>query len=194
VTGFKSRAGSVDPGAVRRAALALLLAASALAGAPAAAEIYRCTGPDGKTLFTTDRAACPGAERHAPGREVQRVGGGSGGAAEPGAPAAPAAAAPSAESEDAQATMWRRKRTDAEAELRDIDRSYDELSEIVTWCNRGGDLIVEDDVGVRKDYSCDEAHESYERATERRKELKRYLAGGLEDECRRAGCLPGWVR
>ena len=47
---------------------------------------------------------------------------------------------------------------------------------------------------MREDYSCDEAHESYERATERRKELKRYLAGGLEDECRRAGCLPGWVR
>jgi hypothetical protein len=90
--------------------------------------------------------------------------------------------------------MWKRKRTEAEAELRDIERKLDELEEIVTWCNRGGGLIVEDDVGVRKDYSCDEAHETHERATERRKELKRYLGGGLEDECRRAGCLPGWVR
>jgi Domain of unknown function (DUF4124) len=196
---FKSAAGPVDPNTVRSAALALLLAAFALAGSPAAAEIYRCTGADGKTLFTADAAACPGAQRHAPTREVQRVGPAQGAEAdaaeEAGSPAAPGRAAePVAETEDAQAAMWRRKRTDAEAELGEIERSYEELEEIITWCNRGGDLIVEDRVGLREDYSCDEAREAYETATGRRKELKRYLAGGLEDECRRAGCLPGWIR
>jgi len=83
---------------------------------------------------------------------------------------------------------------DAEGALQDIERNFDELEEIVTWCNRGGELVIEDRVGVRDDYSCDEARESHERASARRKELKRYLSGGLEDECRRAGCLPGWVR
>jgi hypothetical protein len=181
---------------MRRAAPALLLAALCAAGAPAAAEIYRCKGPDGKTLFTSSAAACPGAERHDPSREVQRVPSDSGEA--PGEADVPGAldagAEPAPESEDAQAAMWKRKRTEAEGELRDIDRNFDELEEIVTWCNRGGDLVVEDKVGVREDYSCDEARESYERANGRRKQLKRYLAGGLEDECRRAGCLPGWVR
>jgi hypothetical protein len=196
---FKSAAGRVDPETVRSAALALLLAAFALAGSPAAAEIYRCTGADGKTLFTADPGACPGAQRHAPTREVQRVEPAQGAeedtAQDGGSPAAPGMATePAAETEDAQAAMWQRKRTDAEAELGEIERSYEELGEIVTWCNRGGDLVVEDHVGVREDYSCDQALEDYERATGRRKELKRYLAGGLEDECRRAGCLPGWIR
>ena len=199
---FKSPAPPVDPSPMRFVARAVVLAAFFLAGAPGAAEIYRCTGADGKTLFTSDQAACPGAERHDPSRDVQRMQEEPDPSAEElTEPGAPGAQDPGAkredepvEGEDAQAAMWQRKRTDAEAELRDIDRSYDELEEIVTWCNRGGDLVVEDKVGVREDYSCDEARESYERATGRRKELKRYLAGGLEDECRRAGCLPGWVR
>jgi uncharacterized protein DUF4124 len=200
---FKSPAPPVDPWLMRLVARALLLAAFALAGAPAAAEIYRCTGADGKTLFTSDQAACPGAERHDPSRDVQRMQEepdpspeelgepGAPGAQDPGAPPT---AEPVVEGEDAQAAMWQRKRTDSEAELREIERSYDELEEIVTWCNRGGDLVVEDPTGVREDYSCDEARASYEGASSRRKELKSYLAGGLEDECRRAGCLPGWVR
>jgi hypothetical protein len=195
VSGFKSPAGRVDPEAVRSAALALLFAAFALAGGPAAAEIYRCTGPDGKTLFTADAAACPGAKKHAPSREVQRVEPSRGSEEEAGSPASRGQQPePVAEAEDAQAAMWQRKRTEAEAELGEIERSYDELEEIITWCNRGGDLVVEDRLGVREDYSCDEAEEAYDRATDRRKELKRYLAGGLEDECRRAGCLPGWIR
>ena len=192
---FKSPGAPVDPKPMRRAAGALL-AAFALAGTPAAADIYRCTGPDGKTLFTSDQAACPGAVRHDPSRDVQRMQPEPGPSAEePGAPGArDPGAAPAPESEDAQAAMWRRKRSEAEAELQEIERGYDELEEIITWCNRGGDLVVEDHVGVREDYSCDEARESYERAASRRKELKHYLAGGLEDECRQAGCLPGWVR
>jgi hypothetical protein len=197
VSRFKSAAGRVDPETVRAAALALLLAACTLAGVPAAAEIYRCTGPDGKTLFTADAAACPGAQRHAPTREVQRVEPkrGPDEGAEEGSPAAPGMQGePVGETEDAQAAMWQRKRTDAEAELGELERGYGELEEIITWCNRGGDLVVEDRLGVREDYSCDEAREAYEKASGRRKELKRYLAGGLEDECRRAGCLPGWIR
>jgi Domain of unknown function (DUF4124) len=184
---------------VRLPAAALLSAfCAALAATPGAAEIYRCPGPDGKPTFTSDPASCPGAERHDPSRDVQRIQQEpepSPLEAEPGAPGAPdpgAEAAP--QGEDAQAAMWQRKRSEAEQELRQIERSYGELEEIVTWCNRGGDLVVEDHVGVREDYSCDDARESYERASGRRKELKGYLAGGLEEECRRAGCLPGWVR
>ena len=90
--------------------------------------------------------------------------------------------------------MWKRKRVEAEAEQRDLQRNVAELKEVVTWCNRGGDLVLEDDVGVRQEYDCDDAHATLEKTTARLAELRRYLAGGLEDECRRAGCLPGWIR
>ncbi|HEX2484101.1 MAG TPA: hypothetical protein VHQ66_02300 [Myxococcota bacterium] len=184
------------------AALGGALAAALLLGAQARGEMYRCTGPGGEPIFTSDASACPGAKPHEPRREVQRaptIPGWSGdpalaadgpGRADRGAP--PAALA--TDSEDAQAAMWRRKRTQAQEELRGLERGESELREIVSWCNRGGELVVEDEVGLRDRYDCSDARDAYERASARLRELRAYLAGGLDDECRRAGCLPGWVR
>ncbi len=177
------------------AVCALLAAALALAAAGAGAEIYRCQGPDGKTIYTSDAAACPGALPHAPSRDVQRLEGSSAGQDEGAPPGALAGDGPDLpESEDAQAAMWKRKRLDAEAELREVDRGIVEFKEVVTWCNRGGDLMLEDKMGVREDYSCDDAQGTYDKLSRRQKELRHYLGGGLEDECRRSGCLPGWIR
>jgi hypothetical protein len=186
---------------VARVALAV---GAALLAAPAGAEMYRCDGPDGRPVFTSDASVCPGAVRHQPSRDVQRVPGAapswSGDPALAGeapgrtGPRAAPPAAPGGEIEDAQAAMWRRKRSQAEEELRGLERGEDELQEIVSWCNRGGELVVEDEVGLRDRYDCTDAREAYERASARLKELRAYLRGGLEDECRRAGCLPGWIR
>jgi|GEM_PF-1215590 len=182
----------------RRAAVAAALAAAlvAAAAAPGAAEIYRCAGPDGQPRYTSDPAACPGAARHRPRREVQRVPAAAPGAAaadagpRPGAvPAADAAAAA-----DAEAATWRRKRRDAEAAVADLERGIEELRELVTWCNRGGELAVEDEIGMRDAYDCADAREAYADASTRLEGLRAYLDGGLEEECRRAGCLPGWIR
>jgi hypothetical protein len=179
-----------------RAGLGVLVA-GLLAALPAGAQhIYRCTGPDGETFFTSDAAACDRAERHEPTHDVQHVDSPKtpqAGVSAPGA-AAPAAAPAEPPSEDAQAAMWKRKRTDAEAELMELEHKIQDFDEIVSWCNRGGGLVVEDKVGVRKDYDCDDARSSYDNLSSRRTELKKYLNGGLEDECRRAGCLPGWLR
>jgi hypothetical protein len=181
---------------MRGAASLVLGVALALAARPAGGEIYRCKGPDGKTIFTSDAAACPGTLPHAPSRDVQRVDGApdgpDGGGHAPGALAGEAGELP--ESDDAQAAMWKRKRVGAEVELAEIDRSIGDFREVVTWCNRGGDLVLEDKVGVREEYSCEEAQATYDKLSRRQKELRRYLNGGLEDECRRAGCLPGWIR
>jgi hypothetical protein len=189
---------------VRSAAapLAGVLAGALLLGAPARAEMYRCTGPGGEPVFTSDASACPGAKPHAPHREVQHAPSAPAWSGDPtlaadgpgrvGRGAAPAPLAP--DSEDAQAAMWRRKRTQAQEELRGLQRGEGELREIVSWCNRGGELVVEDEVGLRDRYDCADAREAYERASARLRELRAYLAGGLEDECRRAGCLPGWIR
>jgi hypothetical protein len=169
------------------------LVAGLLAAVPAGAQhIYRCTGPEGETYFTSDAATCDRAERHEPTRDVQHVDPAR--TPDPGVSAPGAAAPAEPPSEDAQAAMWKRKRTDAEAELTELEHKLQDFDEIVSWCNRGGGLVVEDKVGVRKDYDCDDARSSYENLSSRRTELKKYLNGGLEDECRRAGCLPGWLR
>jgi hypothetical protein len=204
VSPFKSSGGSDDRIGMRiRGILALALLASV--AAPAGAEMYRCEGPDGTITFTGNAAACPGATPHAPSRDLQRLDSedaadeplapeGDGTAPPADAPAAPAKRRDPAEGDDAQAAMWKRKRIDAENESRAIEHDLTEFDEMVTWCNRGGGLVLEDRVGVRKDYSCAEARDQHERLGARAAELKRYLAGGLEEECRRAGCLPGWLR
>jgi len=197
VNGFKSGRGRDDLPVVRVATPLLAKAALPLAlalAAPASGEIYRCRGADGQDHFTSDAAACPGAQKHQPSREVQRLGGGEAAREEsdPKAPA-PAAAEPPL-SEDAQAAMWKRKRTEAESERSRLSRSLVELEEVVTWCNRGGDLALEDELGMRQEYDCADAQATYAKQTARLSELRRYLASGLEEECRRAGCLPGWIR
>lgn len=190
---FKWKRGPDDFGGMGRPVALLIPLALALAG-PARGEMYRCTGPDGRDFFTSNAAACPGAQRHQPSREVQRLPSGSRGNESPQAPGAPAPAVREAPSEDAQAAMWKRKRVDAEAERRQLSRQIGELEEVVTWCNRGGDLVLEDELGVRQKYDCSDANASHRKATTRLAELERYLTGGLADECRRAGCLPGWIR
>ena len=45
-----------------------------LGAAPAQAELFRCTGPDGKTIFTDKKDACPGAEPFEPSVPGDHVG------------------------------------------------------------------------------------------------------------------------
>jgi hypothetical protein len=63
-----------------------------------------------------------------------------------------------------------------------------------TQCNRGASLYTENDTGIRRGYSCDRVREEFDALERAERELRAYLDGGLEEECRRAGCLPGWVR
>jgi len=45
-------------------ALTFALLLSALATAPAFADLYRCLGRDGSVVFTDDASTCPGASKH----------------------------------------------------------------------------------------------------------------------------------
>ena len=93
-----------------------------------------------------------------------------------------------------QASQWRGKRQGAERELGELRSHLDEVEGLVAWCNRGGDLFVRDAAGLKQHYSCDEARSQLERMRQRMAELEFYLEDGLAEECRRAGCLPGWIR
>jgi chloramphenicol 3-O-phosphotransferase len=64
----------------------------------------------------------------------------------------------------------------------------------VGWCNRGHAVFTEDELGIRRSYDCKDVHNEYEQVKARMEGLRLYLEEGLEDECRRAGCLPGWIR
>ena len=179
--------------------LGVLVAISFSAGAllavqsVSANEIYKCRGADGKIVFTSSRAACPDAQPHVLKARVQNV-------IEPkGAPAAargPARLAPAARSAqpDGLEKMWRRKRSETEQQLRQLDKQIQHSQAMVKGCNRGSEWYRKDDAGIRRHLSCDQVKAEFQKLQQERVELQTYLRSGLEEECRQAGCLPGWVR
>ena len=172
---------------------ALLLAACVLFGAgPAGAELYKCQGADGKMLFTSDRSQCPGASAHRPGGEIQRT--------EPSGPEhapsqlRPAHPAAPAADDEAEARVWRARRVEAESALRETEARLATLRQVAGWCNRGREVYAEDTDGLRQGVSCEQVDATEQALRREQKRLETYLGGGLEEECRRSGCLPGWLR
>ncbi len=179
--------GGSEPG--RRFVLALA-PALLLAAAPAAGEMYRCPRPDGSTLYTSDRSQCPGAEIHEPEGRVQKS---SGGEVLP--EVTPPRAAARADDDEAAAAAWRTRKAQAEQELAETTRRLEAARRAVGLCNRGATLWTQDqDTAIRRGVSCDDVRAEAEQLEAAVNALRTYLASGLEEECRRAGCLPGWIR
>ncbi len=176
---------------MRHAALALAIGLGLVAGA-ARAELYKCQGPDGKTLFTSDRSQCPGAEAHQPSGQLQRTRSNPA----PSAPAPPPSARPARGNVDdeVEAQAWRARRTNAQAALKQTEAQLATLHEVAGWCNRGHEVYAEDRDGLRRGIDCEDIDENERALRREQKRLEDYLAEGLEEECRRAGCLPGWLR
>jgi len=179
---------------IAAAALPLLLT---VAAAPAAAQIYKCVGPDGKTSYTGDRSQCVAAQEHELQKEIQiepqvnRTGSmaARGRAPQRSRPAA-LAGAPSGGEE----AMWRRKQSEAKKKLEEVTRLHLRRQKMVKACNRGSNWWGTDESGIRRHLSCDDLKRELAELAQERKKLEAYLGGGLRDECRRAGCLPGWLR
>jgi hypothetical protein len=171
-----------------------LAAAILLCSTAAQAELYECQGADGKMLFTSDRSQCPGAASHVSGAQIQRT--------QPTGPAhapsqlRPARPAPAAPLHDdaAEAQVWRAKRALAESALEQTEVRRAALRRVAGWCNRGGEVFAEDQDGMRGDVSCKDVDATELALRREQKRLEAYLGEGLEEECRRAGCLPGWLR
>jgi hypothetical protein len=174
-------------------ALPLLVAAALVLGSsePAGTEIYKCIGADGKTLFTSDPSSCPGAEAHQSTGRVESI---------PSTPPASRERPPArrrvtrGSGVAGNEALWRGKKLRAETELRDLELRSQYLYKAVGWCNRGRTLYIEDEHGIRSDYDCKNVDNEYEELKARMAALRLYLDEGLEEECRRAGCLPGWIR
>jgi hypothetical protein len=170
----------------------LLVACLLFCSAAAWAELYKCQGADGKMLFTSDRSQCPGAAAHEPGGEIQRTQP-SGPARAPTQlrPAGPAAPVPD---DAAEAQVWRAKRAEAVSALHQTEARLATARQVAGWCNRGHEVFAEDPDGLRHDVSCEEVDATEQALRREQKRLEAYLGEGLEEECRRAGCLPGWLR
>ena len=90
--------------------------------------------------------------------------------------------------------MWRRKRPTAEQELKKVEVRAKAMKQVVGACNRGSEWYTTEESGIRKHIPCSELRERNDALVKKQQELAAYLVDGLEDECRRAGCQPGWVR
>jgi len=179
--------------------LATLVLGLALGLAAASqAETWRCEGADGKPLFTSDRSLCPGAVPHESRGQIQRSSGGSELRSSGGPELPPARTAERrlrrGDPDEAEAAVWRGRRARAEAELAQARAGLRSLHEVAGWCNRGHEVWATDADGLRHGVDCDELRAQQKSLQRAERRLEAYLAEGLEEECRRAGCLPGWIR
>jgi hypothetical protein len=170
-----------------------LLTIALVASGAARAELLRCTGPDGKTIYTDDKSVCPEAEPFEPAAVLHGT--------ERQAPVEPSqrrkrvASRESAPDADAgQAEHWRGLRSAKQEELRQIAAERAELKGYVAWCNRGGSVVTRDQAGIKQKVRCDQLRDIMAALDTRKADIDEYLEHGLPEECRRAGCLPGWIR
>jgi hypothetical protein len=168
----------------------LLAAACTLAPGLAEAGIYKCTGPDGKTRYTSDPSHCPNAERQVLKKKVQKVI-----EADAHRRRAPRPArARASRGGDGLEAMWKGKRPAAERRLEDVEQRLARMQNVIKGCNRGSEFYTKDEAGIRRHISCEDLREKREELRTQHQSLVEYLADGLEDECRRGGCQPGWIR
>ena len=172
--------------------LTAVLAVAVLAGS-AHAELFRCKGPDGKTIFTDRKKVCPGADPSEPAGVVHRAET----AAPPDAASVPAARESNAhaEMEAAAEAQWKHKKLDAERHLAEIRARRDAMEKFVSHCNRPGRYVTtRDDAGIQEVVNCSDLKQQFDELETQVAAARDYLATGLAEECRRAGCLPGWLR
>jgi len=98
------------------------------------------------------------------------------------------------EVETSAETAWRQRKQQKQDELEALEGKVEHLREMVTWCNHGGEVVRTDDIGMKHGVSCDDVRSEYETLETRIAAVKHYLDEEIEEECRRSGCLPGWIR
>jgi hypothetical protein len=168
----------------------------ALAAAPGArADLLRCPGPDGNIIYTDDASICPGVEPYEPAGQVHSV--------EPVEPAtigrqrrleAIERQRLRGQAEAGEIERWQLKRRVKQEELQNIASRREDLLELLVWCNRGGRLVTYDDAGIRQTVRCSDVKKELKSLEQQEARVRHYLQNELAEECRRAGCLPGWIR
>ena len=97
------------------------------------------------------------------------------------------------EAEEGEAERWRQKKQKLEGDIERLRQKREFLERFITNCNRGGLTYARDDAGIKRTIECDDIKAQYASLGEEEEEAQAALAA-LPEECRRAGCLPGWLR
>lgn len=167
----------------------VLVAAIAFA-IPGSAELFRCTGPDGETIFTDQKGVCPHEESFEPDAVIHKA---------PDTTTGRAAKARHRQQTDARAAesqerVWKQKKADAQARIDQIQERREKMKPYVAHCNRGGYVTTRDDAGIEEVVNCSELRRDFAKLDELEADATHYLSNVLPEECRKAGCLPGWLR
>jgi uncharacterized protein DUF4124 len=168
-----------------------------LGAAPARAELFRCTGPDGKTVYTDQKDTCPGADPFEPSGVVHK--------AETPAPPpqhSEGAVAPpvrgggplAEQAQSSTAAQWRARKAEAEQKVQSIRARREYIEQYVSYCNRGDYVTTRDDAGMKQVVNCSKLKQEHADLEKQEAAAVEYLETGLADDCRKSGCLPGWVR
>jgi hypothetical protein len=160
----------------------------------ASAELFRCEGPDGQAIYTDQKDTCPGAKAFEPSGVVHT-------AVTPSTPArTPDATTPTdrrslrADPDAAKAASWKQKKRDAERDVANIEARREWMRPYVGHCNRGGYVTTRDDAGIQQVVNCSELRHEFASLEAKEAAAREYLEVGLIEDCRKAGCLPGWLR
>ena len=55
-------------------------------------------------------------------------------------------------------------------------------------------MTTRDKAGIKRAVPCSEIRGEFDVLDQREARVRNYLENELPEECRRAGCLPGWLR
>jgi hypothetical protein len=185
-------------GARRKALLCCALGAALLVitvPGDARGDLLRCPGPDGNIIYTDDPSVCPGAKPFEPAGAVHSV-----------EPVAPAALGRQRrleamerqrmrdQAEAGEIERWQLKKRAKQEELESIAARREDLLGLLAWCNRGGRVVTYDDAGIKRAVRCSDVKKELKELEQQEASVRQYLKHELAEECRRAGCLPGWIR
>jgi hypothetical protein len=87
---------------------------------------------------------------------------------------------------------WQARRREAEDEVAKAAFALNRAEAIHRACQARANAAFKTDVEILSDSTC--TTEALVQARKRYQDAKDYVEEGLFDDCRRAGCLPGWIR
>lgn len=163
------------------------------------ADLLRCKRSDGKWIYTDDKSLCPDSKPFEPKGAIQS--GGSGSPASTDAREGPSAdrlqrakaRRMAAEAQEAESKRWRDRKAALQKAVDDILDRRTYLEKFISQCNRGGLVYQRDKSGIKKKVRCNRIEDEYASLAGELEQAELDLAR-LPEDCRRAGCLPGWIR
>jgi len=153
----------------------LAVGLAGLVAGPAAAELFRCQGPDGRTIYTDQKDTCPGAKPFEPSGVVPSAP--TPARPEELAPDGPAEATPAAtghsphadqaDAEAAMAQQWQDRKRAVLDQIAQIQARREGMRKYVNHCKWRDYVATRDEAGVEQVVNCSEFRREFAALDER---------------------------